>query len=471
MNSPVNIAYDDAEISTPNSQSSPQNSVVSSDTDVIININLDNENINIENVEAESNLVEYTNNSFYVKSKHTPEWHSITDVSFHSTYILSNSPVNSCDNSINSDSNLEANVIHSSNNFRSENSNPAHFRPIVTKSNTILNYSEKDVSGFVKLSYHDVEKFINKYYNVNPDNKYSNELDILITYINGQKNLYIQSKYVTQYKLNLLTFPSIFITAATTIIAPFVDCQWWNGILISGLNAVILFLISLINYLKYETDIENYLQNVKQYDKLETSLEMANNKLMFIEKDRDKNLLVLSKLKETEKKMNEIKESNTSLIPEEIKRIFPVISTINVFSFIKKIEIGKRELINKLRDVKNEIRFILYKWEQIDLVGDNTASPVRRMSQVQNIEHLKERNRLQFLYEVKNNLKQEILDLMNAYTYIDTIFLKEINIANSRKKCSYFLFSYFYTSKRQPSYLKTDSAAIDKYFGFIFADS
>ena len=453
-----------------------------SDSDVIIHINMNNENVNIDNVEGESKLVDYMNNSFFIQRQHSPDWYDISDVSFHSKYILSNSPVNNFDiNSIDSDTNIiqKTDYLDKSSEkigYSSDDtiaSRPNHFSPISVQRPKARNKASlpksKDAPVFTKLTYKEVERFINKYYNVRPDNKYSNELDILITYINGQKNLYIQSKYITQYRLNLLTVPSMLITAAITIIAPFIHREWWSGIIVSTLNAVILLLLSLINYLKYETDIENYMQNIKQYDKLETSLEMANNKLMFIEKDRDKNVLVLSKIKETEKKINELKESNTTIIPQEIKRIFPIISNINVFSFIKKVELGKRDLITKLRDVKNEIGYIHYKWEIEHILTDTNSGPMRRTSQVQNVEHLKERNRLQHLYDVKNSLKKEILDLMNAYTYIDNIFLREITIADT-KKCWYLLFSCCYSNRGTPSYCKTNSPSIDKYVGVIFAD-
>jgi len=326
---------------------------------------------------------------------------------------------------------------------------------------------------YKKLSNQDVEKFINKYYNIDPDNKYSNEIDILTTYTNGQKNLYIQSKYITQYKLNLLTFPSIFITAVATMISPFIECKEWSGSLVSALNAVILLLISIVNYLKYESSIEVYLQNAKQYDKLEISLEMANNKLSFLEKEKDKSVLVLNKIREMEKKMYEIKESNNVLIPEEIKRLFPIICNINIFSLIKKIEMGKKILIDKLKDVKNEIRFIIYKWGNDEFLTEETSiNDVQKgMTEIQNSEYLNQKKRLVFLYEIKNKLKEEIMELYQSYSHIDSIFSKEISVADSKKNSCFFCYYYFFNTKIDKSYSKTNNSFLDKYFNFIFADS
>jgi hypothetical protein len=263
----------------------------------------------------------------------------------------------------------------------------------------------------------------------------------------------------------------VFFTAFATISTAFTECHLWSSATMTTLHAMILLLLSLINYLKYESAIQIYLQNARQCDKLLTSLEMANNRLLFIKRDRDKNQLVLEKIKEIEEKNSEINSTNNVLIPEEVKNLFPVICNVNIFSFIKKIEYYKKTLINKLTDIKNEIRFILYKWENNQINTNRDNSLVRRVSEVQNVEHFKEKSRLMFLYEAKHKLKDEILELLHAYTYIDTIFSKEISNADSRKKWLGFYYLFFCFKKVDKSYCKTNNLVIDKYFNFIFADS
>ena len=228
------------------------------------------DNYNIKNIENENSLNEYANSSFYIKkpfnNDDSNEWFNIIDLSFHNNYILNGSPVNSCNNS---DIDLESN-FNDKNDKKFKLMNGSEISGPLDYSSDDKSFikTRNDSSKYKKLSYKDVEKFINKYYNIQSENKYSSELDILTTYINGQKNLYIQSKYITQYKLNLLSFPSIFVTAAVTMMAPFIECQVWSGGVISALNAILLLIISLTNYLKYETSIEAYIQNAKQYDKI-----------------------------------------------------------------------------------------------------------------------------------------------------------------------------------------------------------
>jgi hypothetical protein len=199
-----------------------------------------------------------------------------------------------------------------------------------------------------KISSHQIEKSIEKYY-YESESGHSNELDILITYMKGQKNVYILSKNVTQYKLNCLLIPSIMITAAVTIFAPFIQPFAWSGGFISGLNAITTMLISLSNYLKLESSVDMYYATANQYDKLETSLEFVSSKLLFIESESEKSRVILKNIQDVEKKITEIKEWNPLFIPSEVRSVFPIICNINIFSLIKKMELHKRDLIQIIR--------------------------------------------------------------------------------------------------------------------------
>jgi hypothetical protein len=410
--------------------------------DIKLNIETDiTTNIVIDNVQEEINLINYTENHFNTKIQQDLEKirefnksDSITNSFYQTNYIRSNSPV-----TISNGGSRSGSSDSDSNNIEYDTDN---------EDKLILSNN-----GYKKLSYKETINIINKYYDLNNDNKFSNEIDILTTYVKAQKNLYIQANNITQYKLNCLMFPTILISGVITMIAPFIECTHWSGGVISGLNAIIMLCVSFMNYLKLESSIEIYLQNVKQYDKIETSLEMTNSKLLFIENDKEKTQMVLNKIKDLEKKMNEIKESTNILIPEEVKRLFPIIYHINIFSFIKKIEIYKKTLILKFKDVKNEIRYILYKLE---------------LDKKDTVEIIKHKYRLQFLYDVKNKLKDEILDFQNAYSHIDTIFTKEIKLAEIKKN-DWVMF-YFWRTPKQYAYTIGMNPMIDKYFQFIFVD-
>ena len=296
-----------------------------------------------------------------------------------------------------------------------------------------------DKSSLKKLTFREVQKSINKYYEI--DDKYSNELDILTTYLKGQKNLYIKSRTITQTKLNLLMIPSLIGTAIISICAPIIQSYNWSGAFISGLNAVVALFISFIHYLKLESSSELYLYLMNQYDRLESAIEFTNNKIAFFE-NKEKNDLVLSKMKEVEKKINEIKETTTIFIPNEVKQIFPIICNVNIFSFIKRIEIYKQNLIIKFKDIKNEIMYIQWKW------GDKLEN--------------KHQKRLDFLIKIKEKIKDEILHYKNAYGCIDELFMREIKRADNTG-----LFSIWFWKNKHID--MTDNQALKEYLSTIFA--
>lgn len=460
-----------------------------SQNEIIIEI----EPIKIENIQAEDKLIEYTQNHFihrvnddlrkireyeHIDNIGNLQNHDQDDINnFHEKYIRGNSPVSN--GSFYGSANGSANGSeYNSGDDDYDDEIMIQHMPTIDVSFTTMFVGQK-IKKYKKFGYIDIEKIIDKYYDDDIETKYSSDVDILTTYMKGQKNLYIQSKHLTQRKLNCLMFPSLFFTAFITILAPFIECKSWSGIFISACNALITLFISIINYLKLESSSEIYMQIANQYDKMESSLEMANNKLVVLEKEEDKKMLVLRKIKEVEQKMLEIKDANTILIPEEIKALFPIICHINIFSFINKIETHKKKLILKFKDVKNEIRFILYKWEKhvsnersIEFFANATisGSATSHTAPLHPLERLKEKNRLLFLYDVKDKLKAEIIDCRGAYRSIDEIFTREIKRAESTKMgwvhCILCIFC-------KPA-VRTDFAGlnpvVDKYFNFMFVD-
>jgi hypothetical protein len=445
-------------IKTNDCDNSPKHSDSSDSYDVVININPD-VSVKIDNIQEEENLIEYADNHFTNKVNddvldinnriYSLENVDDFDDDFHHQYVRSNSPITVSN--------------HGSDSHGSGSGSDSYDDGHGSDSHGGRNDGHHNIKHKSKhITYNDVDKIIDKYYDSDIDNKFSNELDIMTTYIKGQKNLYIQSKYLTQKKLHCLMIPALILSAAITIIAPFIECGTWSvGLFISAINAIIALLLSIINYMKLESSCETYLQIANNYDKLETSLDLANNKIGFMENNIDKNTLVLNKLREVEKAMSEIKDMAHILIPDEIKMLFPIICNINIFSFIKKIEVYKKNLIIKFKDVKNEIRYILRKWQKDGQKNEQKNN---------HIDKLKEKNRLMFLYKVKDKLKTEIMDYRNTYGCIDEIFTKEIKMAESNKMSFYrCILCNFCKPNVKPNYLG-NNPVVDKYFRFIFVD-
>ena len=318
-----------------------------------------------------------------------------------------------------------------------------------------------------KFRFKDIEKTINKYHGVDIDVNFSSEIDILTTYIKGQKSLFIYSKLATQRKLTCLTLPALFISAALTITSPYLSCNPWNLEITSGLNACVTFLLSVISFLKLESTVEAYFQMATHLDTIQTSLELANSQFVLSNNDLDTKQLTIDKFKEVEEKINEFKTNNKLLIPEEVKILFPVISHIDFFSFIKRNKLYRKKLLEKLLHIKNEIEYIHFKWDKQQhypqYIYDNSFNARKNN---------KEMSRLKYLYEEKKQLHEEIIDVQNIYGILDDIFAREIKYAET-KKHSFFLcipLSLFYKHSPTETYLDNLEPHIAKHFSFLYKD-
>ncbi len=261
---------------------------------------------------------------------------------------------------------------------------------------------------FKKLTFKEVEESVNRYYNTD---KSVGELDTLIAHIKCQKILYTEAKNYTEQQLNMLIIPSVFITTLITVITPFISTIPKGSYIITAMNAVTTLLLSIINRLKLETNAKNYEQIAIRYDKIQSSLELFSTKIIFSNTSSDYKSILYEKINFAEDKLQEIKEQNDMLLPEEVKRVFPIISNINIFSTINSIEMHRKTSVEQLLSIKNEIRYIYAKWER-----ENSLSPMRK----------KEESRLKFLCEKKEVLKQELMQHFNAFSYINDILETEL---------------------------------------------
>ena len=332
---------------------------------------------------------------------------------------------------------------------------------------TSSHYLEQSVSTIHRKKYYkfnsqDIEKYITKYYPDNfSQNNLSNELDILTTFVKGQKSLYILSRNITQQKLNCLFFPAIMISTLIAMISPMITCGSWNTNIISGFNALLALFIALINYFKLESTCEMYMLLATLFDNIETSLELANSKLLVLDNQPDVSEFILSKFNEVETKISDFKLTNPVLIPEEIKKLFPVICHANIFSFIKKTETHKKDLIENLKNVKNEIELIHYKWEKQDRIAlrtqrlKNTTTAEFKMIDKNIFIRNGQQTRINELQNIKEELRKEIIDFQSTYTIVENVFTKEIYNAEQNQNKWWFCLLCFFWKKNMN---------IDEYF-------
>jgi hypothetical protein len=329
-------------------------------------------------------------------------------------------------------------------------------------------FSHNPRKQYQKLTYEEVEVSIRKHYY---QDKCYNELDMLITFVKGQKHVFRQSFYLTQRKVAFLVTPCLIITGSTMIFAPIIQPYSWSGFFLSALNAVLTIFISILNFWSLQFYMMQYSVYCSHFDRLETSLVLTRNKTFLLNNNKQKTEVILDKIRETETRMLEMKEDHPVYVPMEVKTQLPNISHIDIFSFIQKIEQNTKKLIIKYKDIKNEIRYIMYKWKlrdnnhfinenEMDFAHEQSITNKKQKHNKNQNEFIDlekritttttttskkehERQRLIYLINQKETIKKEILDNHQKYSYIDKIFAKEIEISENNQNNFWFLFWYY----------------------------
>lgn len=229
-------------------------------------------------------------------------------------------------------------------------------------------------------------------------------LDIIAIYLKGQKILYIESKTLCEQRLHTLMLPAIFISAACTVLSISLTSLSYGATIVSTLTAVNSFILAVINFLKLDAKAEAHKTSSYRFDKLQTQCEFYSGKLLFLE--NKKSIDAMEGFVETiEKQVEDIKDTNQFIIPEEIRYRYPNLYSINIFSEVKRLRNEEKVLRNTLFSLFNE------EHKETDVI------------------------KKEVLQAEKKRVLDRILRFHEKYIIIDDSINKEINDYIYKKKC------------------------------------
>ena len=131
---------------------------------------------------------------------------------------------------------------------------------------------------------YEVKQFVDETFTTDMVTLTSNHLDIIASYLNTQKIIYLESSYITSKRLNMIMIPTIIISAAASVLSGAHDRLVESSLIISCITAFNAFLLAILNYLKLDAQSEAHKISSHQYDKLHGHIMFLSGKtLLFSE--------------------------------------------------------------------------------------------------------------------------------------------------------------------------------------------
>ena len=217
------------------------------------------------------------------------------------------------------------------------------------------------------------------------------ELEVIITFLKCKSHLF---KYSADYVVNycrLAYVATLFLSGTITVLPLLVSYEKWLLIIISILGAFTTGITIAGKHANFDNTIQKYNSISTAYTTLENEMIVFKSINMYT---YDKYRILYDKIREIETKIMELKCTVVE-IPSSVQPRFVIISNIDIFSCIHKIENDRKLLTNRISSIRYEIRRMVADIESVN-------------------QDVKQKMRLKFLFDSKKKIKDELENINYA---------------------------------------------------------
>ena len=180
-----------------------------------------------------------------------------------------------------------------------------------------------------------------------------NELHLLCLYLKCKRNVFNLASRDNRIYATVITL-STFTLTSSLIVLPFLTNN--NPYVSSSVSIILMTLICLSKMCNFDINHHQYKMISNKYANLHVNVETFLAKFVYMS---DKQVVFYNKTREIENRLYNFKEDDDSIkIPYSIRKIVPVISTIDIFQSIHNVEIEQNTLILRYKTVQSEIERI-----------------------------------------------------------------------------------------------------------------
>lgn len=212
-----------------------------------------------------------------------------------------------------------------------------------------------------------------------------NELDVVVVYLNSKSQLFQYSAVRVQNYRCLLYVVSFLLSGSMTFLPIMVSRGGeWLLILISIFGFLISGITVGTRYGNFDITIHKYCDTSASYHRLENEMMIFKSVNTY---SYEKYRVLYEKIRESEVKIIDL--NNKSELSASIRRRFPEICSIDIFSQIHKIEDQRKKLARRLTSVRYEIRKLAFDIDSANIDPEK-------------------KSRLKFLIDSKKKIKDEL---------------------------------------------------------------